>query len=132
MILKKELALINSLYRNELRLYKNFFQPVMNLKEKIRDKGKVHRKYDTPKTPYQRIMESEKIPEKTKEELREFYRRLNPAELKRKIDEKIHRLFKVYEEKENGGEPNPSKKQTPQAVAKSYLFNDRTTPASVT
>jgi len=27
----------------------------MKLKEKIRDKGKVHRKYDTPKTPYQRI-----------------------------------------------------------------------------
>ncbi|GAI47904.1 unnamed protein product, partial [marine sediment metagenome] len=54
------------------------------------------------------------------------------AELKRKIDEKIHRLFKVYEKKQGGGEPNPSKKQTPQVVAKSYLFNGTTTPASVT
>jgi transposase InsO family protein len=43
---EKELDLINSLYRNELRLYKNFFQPVMKLKEKIRDRGKVHRRYD--------------------------------------------------------------------------------------
>ena len=129
---EKELEVINSFYRGELRLYKNFFQPVMKLTEKIRDKGKVHRKYDTPKTPYQRIMESEKIPEENKKELRELYQRLNPAELKRKIDEKIHRLFKVYEKKQGGGEPNPSKKQTPQVVAKSYLFNGTTTPASVT
>ena len=48
---EKELVLINSLYRNELRLYKNFFQPVMKLKEKIWEKRKVYRKYDVPKTP---------------------------------------------------------------------------------
>ncbi len=113
---EKELEVINSLYRGELRLYKNFFQPVMKLKEKIRDKGKVHRKYDTPKTPYQRIMESEKIPEENKKELRELYQRLNPAELKRKIDEKIHLLFKTYEEKNRGRQALPSKKQTPRRV----------------
>ena len=45
-------------------------------------------------------MESEKIPEENKKELRKLYQRLNPAELKRKIDEKIHRLFQIYEEKE--------------------------------
>jgi len=77
-------------------------------------------------------MESEKIPEETKKELRELYQRLNPAELKRKIDEKIHRLFEIYEEKQGGGKTSPSKKQTPQVVAKSYLFNGRTTIASVT
>jgi len=50
----------------------------------------------------------------------------------RKIDEKIHRLFKVYEEKNGGGEASPSKKQTPRLGTKSYLFNGRTTPTSVT
>lgn len=125
---EKELAIINSLYRSELRLYKNFFQPVMKLKEKIRDKGKVHRKYDTPLTPYQRVIESEKIPEETKEQLR----RLNPAELKRKIDEKIHRLFEIYEEKQGGAKASPSKKQTSRLETKSYIFNGRSTPASVT
>lgn len=129
---EKELVIINSLYRNELRLYKNFFQPVMKLKEKIRDKGKVHRKYDTPKTPYQRVMESEKTPAETKKELKELYQRLNPAELKRKIDEKIQWLFKVYEEKNKEREASPFKKQTPQVEAKSYIFNGRTTSASVT
>jgi hypothetical protein len=113
---EKELKIINSLYRGELRLYKNFFQPTMKLKEKIRDKGKVHRKYDTPLTPYQRIMESEKIPEENKKELRKLYQRLNPAELKRKIDEKIHRLFEIYEEKQGGAKASPSKKQIPPRV----------------
>ena len=113
---EKELDLINSLYRNELSLYKNFFQPVMKLKEKIRDKGKIHRKYDIPKTPYQRIMESKLISQEIKDKLTKIYLSLNPAELKRKIDEKIHRLFKIYEEKQGGTEPSPSKKQTPRTV----------------
>jgi len=129
---EKELEIINSLYRNELRLYKNFFQPVMKLKEKIRDKGKVHRKYDTPKTPYQRIMESEYIPQETKDKLTKIYLSLNPAELKRGIDKKVHMLFKAYEEKQGAGEASPSKKQTPRLKAKSYIFNGTTTPASVT
>ena len=113
---EKELALINSLYRSELRLYKNFFQPVMKLKEKIRDKGKVHRKYDNPLTPYQKIMDSEQIAQETKEKLTQLYRTLNPAELKRGIHKKIHLLFKVYEEKNRGREAFPSKKQTPRRV----------------
>jgi hypothetical protein len=117
---EKELALINSLYRNELRLYKNFFQPVMKLKEKIRDKGKVHRRYDTPKTPYQRIMKSEHISEETKDKLTKIYLTLNPAELKRGIDEKVHRLFKAYEAKNRGTKASPSKKQTPRTV-RSYM-----------
>ena len=108
------------------------FYLTLKLKEKIRDKGKVYRKYDIPKTPYQRIIESRKIPKEIKEELRELYQSLNPAKLKRKIDEKIQQLFKTYEEKENGGEPNPFKKQTPQLEAKSYISNGRMTPSSVT
>lgn len=50
---------MNDLYRNELRLYKNFFQPVMKLQSKERIGGKVKRKYDVPLTPYQRLMESD-------------------------------------------------------------------------
>jgi len=129
---EKELNIINSLYRGELRLYKNFFQPVMKLKEKIRDKGKVHRKYDIPKTPYQRIMESEHISKETKERLAKLYQTLNPAELKRGIDKKIHLIFKAYEEKNGGKEASPSKKQTPRFQEKSYISNGRTTPTSVT
>jgi len=113
---EKELVIINSLYRNELRLYKNFFQPVMKLKEKIRIKGKIHRKYDTPKTPYQRLMESEHIPQITKNKLRALYLSLNPAQLKRDIDEKLNKLYKIYQKKNNVEEIEPCKRQRPLIV----------------
>jgi len=114
---EKEIKIINDLYRNELRLYKNFFQPVMKLKEKVRDKGKIHRRYDTPRTPYQRIMESSYIPDTTKSRLRELYLSLNPAELKRSIEKKLKELYKVYQEKNNKKEEvNPCKRQKPLTV----------------
>jgi hypothetical protein len=45
----KELMIINDLYRDELRLHENFFQPVMELVTKERLGGRIKRKYDTPK-----------------------------------------------------------------------------------
>jgi hypothetical protein len=112
----EELILMNSLYEKELRLYKNFFSPVMKLKEKERFGGRVKRKYDTPKTPYQRLIKSGQISDEKKKELQIIYRSLNPAELKRKIEEKIHRLYTAYEKKKRTTEANPSKKQRPRSV----------------
>ena len=117
----KELTLMNSLYENELRLYKNFFSPVMKLIKKERIAGKVKRKYDIPKTPYQRLMESGQISHEVKKELEIIYRSLNPAELKRKIEEKTHRLYIAYEEKNRGTEASPSKKQRPRSV-RNYMI----------
>lgn len=65
----EELILMNSLYEKELRLYKNFFSPVMKLKRKERIAGKLKRQYDIPKTPYQRLMGSGQISEEKKKEL---------------------------------------------------------------
>jgi len=65
----EELAIMNDLYHHELRLYKHFFQPVMKLQSKERIGGRVKRKYDIPRKPYQRLMESEQISEEAEEEL---------------------------------------------------------------
>lgn len=127
----EELEIINELYRNELRLFENFFQPVMKLKEKIRDGGKVHRKYDVPKTPYQMLMESDQVSEEAKKEIENLYLSLNPAELKRGINKKLNKLFKAYEKKRRGNEPSPFKRQTPRVNAKGYIFDDLTTLISV-
>lgn len=43
---------------NILRLYTNFFQPVMKLKSKTTHGARVHKVYDTAKTPYERLLES--------------------------------------------------------------------------
>lgn len=81
---EKELLTLNELYQH-LRLFTNFFQPVMKLKQKTRIGSQVKKTYDPPKTPCQRVLESPHIPKKAKQRLREQYQTLNPAELKRAI-----------------------------------------------
>ena len=68
-----ELSIINDLYRGDLRLYKNFLQPMMKLVSKERIGGSVKRKYDTPKTPYQRLMDSGQVSEQTRKQLEMVY-----------------------------------------------------------
>jgi hypothetical protein len=113
---KQEMDIINDLYRNELRLYKNFFQPVIKLISKERIDGKMHKKYDKAKTPYCRVIESNQIPESTKKELKKIYDSLNPAQLKKNIDNKINKLYKVYEEKNNSQKISTEKKLKPASV----------------
>jgi len=98
---KEELDIINDLYRNELRLFKNFFQPTIKLIQKIRNKGKIHRKHDKARTPYRRLMDSSHVPEEKKRELKTIYDSLNPAELKRNIDAKLMKLYKAYKKKKS-------------------------------
>lgn len=83
---EQQLRVLNELY-GYLRLYTNYFQPVMKLIEKTRVGSRVRKKYDLPKTPYQRVLESSHVHvgEENKEVLRREYAELNPAELKRHI-----------------------------------------------
>jgi len=111
-----ELSITNDLYCGDLRLYKNFFQPVMKLVSKERIGGSVKRKYDTPKTPYQRLMDSGQISEQTRKQLGMVYLSLNPAQLKRSIDTKLDKLYQAYEKKGRSEQAEPMKKQVPRTV----------------
>ena len=106
----EERDLLNDLYRNEWRLYKNFFSPVMKLILKERVTGRIRRVYDKPRTPYQRITESQEIPEEKKQELKDIYQSLNPAHLKRQIDKKLDALYKFYQQKNNSQKVEEKKK----------------------
>ena len=68
-----------------VRLYINFFQPSMKLLSKERIGGKVKKKYDAAKTPYQRVLVSEQITADVKEALQQEYLTLNPVALLRQI-----------------------------------------------
>lgn len=81
---QEELLVLNELY-DRLRLYTNFFQPVMKLTEKTRVGSRVSKKYDQARTPYRRVVGSPSISRRTKEELQREYAELNPVELKREI-----------------------------------------------
>jgi hypothetical protein len=79
-----QLALLNELYAT-LRLYTNFFQPTMKLKSKERVGSKVIKRYDRAQTPYQRVLDAARVSKAAKQRLRDNYRTLNPAALKRKL-----------------------------------------------
>jgi hypothetical protein len=85
---------LQALYQ-PLRLYLNFFQPVMVLVEKQRLGAKVTKRYDVPKTPYQRVLEAPEIAATTKERLRQLYASLNPAELLRQIQRRQAALWRL-------------------------------------
>ena len=84
--------MIDDLYQNEHRLLTNYFYTTLKLKEKVRINGKVKKIYEEAKTPYQRLMESDKISKEVKDKLKEEYERLNPAALQRSLKRKLDKI----------------------------------------
>ncbi|MGE5603984.1 MAG: transposase, partial [Nitrososphaerales archaeon] len=78
-----------------LRLYINFFQPVMVLVRKERVGATVKRYYDQAKTPYQRVLDAPEVADEVKAHLRQQYLTLNPAELLRTIERRLAELWKL-------------------------------------
>jgi hypothetical protein len=68
------------LYR-VLRKYINYFQPSLKLMEKERCGAKVSKKYDSAKTPYQRILLSEHISQANKDSLTREYEAIDPVDM---------------------------------------------------
>jgi len=101
-----------------------FGQPVIKLKEKIRIKGKIHRRYKKARTPYQYLMESKEIDIQTKQELKNIYDNLNPAELKRMIDKKLNLLYEAYKTKGNRNMVEPVAKRL-KPISVSFLTAQR-------
>ena len=85
--------LMNDLYVNEWSLYQNHFCPNMKLQEKKRINSKYYKKYDPPRTPYDRVLASNHITDAAKERLKTVHKSLNPFILKRKIEKKLRVIF---------------------------------------
>jgi len=86
---------MNDLYKTEWRLYQNFFLPSVKLIEKKRVASKVIKRYDKPKTPYQRVLESKYVSGPKKDTLKERFKGTNPFKLKRAIIRKIEIIHAV-------------------------------------
>jgi hypothetical protein len=91
---KPELVgLINDLYKHEWSLFNNYFCPTLKLKKKSKINSRYVKTYEPPKTPFQRLLDSEHITANAKNHLQEVYNSLNPFTLKRKIEEKLKTIF---------------------------------------
>jgi hypothetical protein len=81
---EEDLRKLKDLY-GILRLLVNFFEPSAKLTRTKTEEGKTKKVYDTPKTPYQRVTESEHVDPESKSKLRETYLALNPVALRRQL-----------------------------------------------
>ncbi|URA10268.1 integrase catalytic domain-containing protein [Thermospira aquatica] len=95
---EEEVYYLNRLYAY-LRLYANFFQPVMKMTEKKRIGSKVQKKHDDIKTPYQRLLESSYVSEAQKERLTRLYKALDLFHLRQKITACQRKLFSLQKKK---------------------------------
>lgn len=87
--------LMNDLYLNEWNLYFNFFMPSVKLVNKVRIGSKTIKVHDKPKTPAQRLIESDQISDNTKQKLIETRESLNPFLLQKQMESKIRNIINL-------------------------------------
>jgi hypothetical protein len=86
---------MNQLYRNELRLFLNYFQPSVKLIERIRIGSRVRRKYDRPKTPFERLIELGILTEAQIATMQAERDRLDPFALSAAIESKVAAILRM-------------------------------------
>ena len=64
---------------------------------KERDGAKVKKKYDRPRTPYQRLLETDALDDTKREELKRRYAGLNPVKLLAQIHRELDALWKLMD-----------------------------------
>ena len=95
---------MNDIYRNELRILRNFFTPTQKQKSKIRVNSRYKRKFEVPKTPYDRVMEDPSISQNIKNKLRAEKEQYNPFEVKKRLDEKLKFFEKLLQNQKQTSE----------------------------
>jgi hypothetical protein len=85
--------LMNDLFKNEWRLYHNFFLPSVKLVAKERIGSRIIKRHDTPKTPFKRLLASRCVDPEIKQYLKAQYKQLNPFKLRQAIEQKLNKIF---------------------------------------
>lgn len=88
---------MNEIYRVYWNPLLNYFTPSLKLESKIRVGGALKKKWEKPKTPYQRIIESQAVPDGIKLRLKEHFRCMNPFLLRQELDKKLKRFMELAE-----------------------------------
>jgi hypothetical protein len=85
---------LNGFY-DRLWLYQNFFQPVMRLQGKTRDpqSGRLRRTWDTARTPFERLLDTEALEPQARERLMRLYDRTDPLALREQLLKDLEALF---------------------------------------
>jgi hypothetical protein len=92
---------MNRIYRELWNPLNNFFLPSMKLLRKERIGSRIKKHFDSPKTPYQRVMESPTVPEDQKQALREAKDSLNPFALSEQLERELKLFLRANRSYEN-------------------------------
>ncbi len=98
---------INDLYRHELRLMMNLFQPSVKLVRKVRRGSRLTRRYDAPQTPLDRLAASPGADPTTIAALQQLRRRLDPFTLAEVIDRKLAKIHRLTNLRHSPGTVRP-------------------------
>ena len=90
---------LNDIY-TLLRLFMNFFQPVLKLAGKTRHGARVHKVYDVARTPYQRLLASGVLTEEKKLQLATVYNALNPVTLRKQLIKDVQHLWTLADKEQ--------------------------------
>lgn len=94
--------LMNEIYRDYWNPLHNFFLPQMQLQSKERIGARIKKKYDFPKTPFERLKLAPNVSEEEKARLEIRMKSLNPFELKRGLEQQLDRFFRLMKESKAG------------------------------
>lgn len=93
---EKAVQMMNEIYFFSNQL-KNYYTPCLKLKKKERVGSKIVKRYDNPKTPYQRIIDSGQISISEKAILETVKSRLNPFKIQKSLEEKLKLFFRFID-----------------------------------
>ncbi len=120
---------INELYQNELRILQNLFLPSMKLSKKTRVGSKLHRRYDKPQTPLDRLLHCPQADPIKTQQLKRLRDQTDPFELAKRMDEKLERLYGMANHRVSPSpqtaepkvqSPTRSEKQTLEEISKIF------------
>ena len=80
---------------------------------KIRIGSRLIRRYDTPRTPFERVVESRKGDPKKLAALKHTLKTTDPFELSTRIDQQLQRIYKLASHADRAPRERPPLKQTP-------------------
>jgi len=84
---------ISALYREVWAPWQNFFLPCLKLEQKWRQGSHWHKRYEVPKTAYDRLCAPGMLSLKQRRQLRERYTSLDPFALKDELEKKLKQIL---------------------------------------
>ena len=86
-----QFAALNTLY-DQMWTYYNLFQPVLHLASKTTVDGRLKRRWDKARTPYDRLLASEVLEPPQQARLATMYSKTNPRRMRREIYQELQRM----------------------------------------